>query len=287
MRASTSTPGPTPPPLWEERLSCRYFATFAPRLAHPPHVESPAALAPFADVAVPRNQGRGPLAATWYETAGARGAVLLLHPWVSWGRAYFHRRGRIEALRAAGYHALALDLAGFGESGPPAGFHDHDVEAGLAFLRARVPGLPLHLWGISSGGYWAHPVLSRDGGVAGAMFEDVAVHLLAWSWRMDLAGPLGYRLFPRLFPRSHRFLDLRRHAPLLRVRAAAYVSGERDRGVLPDETRELAALASARCLVVPGAGHLTSIKVAPGDVIDLALQTFALAAEGRPAGPGV
>ncbi len=275
-------PRPTPPPLWEERLSRRFFATFAPRLPHPPHAAPLAALAPFADVAVPRRRGRGPLAATWYETAGARGAVLLLHPWVAWGRAYFHRRGRIEALRAAGYHALALDLAGFGESGPPAGFHHHDVEAGLAFLRARAPGLPLHVWGISSGGYWAHPVLSGEDGVAGAMFEDVAVHLLTWSWRME-PGRFGYRLFRRLFPRSHRFLDLRRHAPHLRVRAAAYVSGERDRGVLAGETRELAALASARCLVVPGAGHLTSIKVAPEGVIGLALQTFAQAEAGRPA----
>lgn len=279
-------PRPAPPPPWEERLSRRFFATFAPRLRHAAHVEPPASLAPFADVAVARRKGRGPLSATWYETAGARGAVLLLHPWVGWGRAYFHRGGRIEALRAAGYHAMALDLAGFGESGPPVGFHHHDVEAGLAFLRAQAPGLPLHVWGISGGGYWAHPVLSRDGGVAGAMFEDVALHLLTWSWRME-PGRIGYRSFRRLFPRSHRFLDLRRHAPLLGVGAAAYVSGERDPGVLPDETRQLAALASARCLVVPGAGHLTSIKVAPDRVIGLALQTFAQAEEAGSACRGM
>ena len=41
----------------------------------------------------------------------ARGAVLLVSPWVPQGQAYFHRRGRIEALRAAGCgQILAVDV---------------------------------------------------------------------------------------------------------------------------------------------------------------------------------
>ena len=69
-------------------------------------------------------------------------------------------------------------------------------------------------------------------------------------------------------------MDLRRHAPHLRARAVAYVSGDRDTGVLAAETAELALQARAHCRVVPDAGHLESIKMAGEEVIRLALETF-------------
>ena len=62
--------------------------------------------------------------------------------------------------------------------------------------------------------------------------------------------------------------------------AASYVSGARDQGVLPSETRELAHLARGRHLVVEGAGHLGVIQGAADQVAALALDTF-LRAEGR------
>jgi pimeloyl-ACP methyl ester carboxylesterase len=198
---------------------------------------------------------------------------------MGWGRAYFHRRGRVQALRRAGYHALAVDLPGFGRSGRPAGLFDLEVEDATAWLRARAAGLPLHVWGVSSGGYWAHPVLSRDDAFAGAMFEDVSPHLFEWSWRMVPWGRPFYAFFRRAFRRTYRFIDMRLHAPSFRVRAAAYVSGELDRGVRPEDTRALAAAAAAEAFIVPRAGHLQAIKSAGGEVIALALATFARAVE--------
>lgn len=273
-------PPPRPPSGWEEKLSLRLFLALAPRLPRIVAPDPPEDLQPFESVVVPREEGRGPLAATWYPVEGpARGAVLLLHPWLAWGQAYFHRQGRIEALRAAGYHALTLDLGGFGGSGPRSGLFDRDVEAGLRLLRERAPGGPLHVWGVSSGGYWAHPVLGRSNGVAGAMFEDVSPHLLEWSWRMAPLGRPFYLLFRSLFRSTHRYLDIRRHAGALTVRAATYVSGERDRGVRPEDTRTLASRAGGRAHIVPGAGHLGSIKIAQDEVIALALDTFRRAEE--------
>jgi pimeloyl-ACP methyl ester carboxylesterase len=267
---------PPRPPAWEERAATRLFLALSPRTRRTRRTlktvqpEPPAALAPWRNVQVPRRDGNSQLAATWYEAAGqARGAVLLVHPWVPAGRAYFHRRGRIPALRAAGYHALALDLGGFGGSTRAPGFFDRDVAAGLAHLRDVAPGLPLHLWGVSSGGYWAHPALTDTGGVAGAMFEDVSPHLLEWSWRVAPWGRPAYL-----------FLDLRRHAAALRLGAAAYVSGGRDRGILPAETRDLAERAGARHLVVPRAEHLGAILEAPDEVVALALSTFEQAEVG-------
>jgi pimeloyl-ACP methyl ester carboxylesterase len=254
-------------------MSC--FLALSPRLARVAQPEPPEWLAPFEHTEVPRRHGLGTLAATWYPAAGnPRGAVLLLHPWLIWGKAYFNLRGRIQALRAAGYHALAFDFGGFGASGPPTVFFDRDVEAALDFLHARAAGLPLYVWGVSSGGYWAHPVLSRTRGVAGAFFEDVSPHLFEWSWRMAPLGRPGYILYRALLAPAHRFLDIRRHAGSMSLGAVTYVSGERDKGVRPQDTLSLAELAGGRSHIVAGAEHLGAIKLAGDEVIGLALDTF-------------
>lgn len=269
---------PPRPPAWQEPLAASLFFRLGPRLPRVVQPEPPEDLRPWEDVLVERGPGIDPLGGTFYPAAGAaRGTVLLLHPWVEWGRSYFHRRWRIEALREAGYHALAVDLGGFGGTRRRPGFLDRDVEAALAFLRQRGGGLPLHVWGVSAGGYWAHPVLSRGNGVLGAMFEDVSPHLLEWSWRVAPWGRPFYLFFRKVFRQSFRFLDLRRHGTALSVKAAAYVSGGEDRGVRPEDTQALAAAVGGRCLIVPGADHLGAIKVANRDILDLALDTFRLA----------
>jgi pimeloyl-ACP methyl ester carboxylesterase len=282
---------PERPSPRQERLSFWLFRNLAPRLPRIDQPEPPAALAPFETVEIERPGRPGRLRGTWFPRnggaearapdgapAGVKGAVLLLPPWIVWGRAYFHRRGRLEALRGAGYHVLTVDFPGFGGSGPPDGFFDRDVADALRFLAARAPGLPLHVWGISSGGYWAHMALSGlepgENGVRSAVFEDVSPHLLEWAGRaMPIARPF-HLLFRTLFPKSFRFFDVRRHAAHLQVAKAAYVSGERDPGVRPEETRELARLAGAEVRIVPNAGHLEAIKLATDEVVALALQTF-------------
>lgn len=273
--ANGASPPQRPGPR-EERHSQRLFFALAPRLSRPEQPDPPESLAPFAFETVQRRDG-GELSATFFpcESSAARGAVLLLHPWLKWGRAYFHRHGRIEALREAGYHALTVDLPGFGKSDPVRGtYHDLAVEDALEHLRAKLPGLPVHVWGVSAGGYWSHPVLARRNGVAGAFFEDVSPHLLEWSWRVAPLGRPCYATFRLIFRHGYRFLDLRGHAPHLQTRRAAYVSGARDRGVRPEDTRTLAEKAGAEHRVIPEADHLDSIKKAPGEVVGLALRTF-------------
>lgn len=277
-------PPPERPSPRQERFSFWLFRNLAPRLPRVEQPEPPAGLAPFETVEIERPGRPGRLRGTWFPRNGGkrvRGAVLLLPPWIEWGRAYFHRRGRLEALRRAGYHVLTVDFPGIGGSGAPAGFFDRDVEDALRFLAARAPGLPLHVWGISSGGYWAHMALSRleDGlepslGVSSAVFEDVSPHLLEWAGRaMPFAKPF-HLLFRTLFPKSYRYFDLRRHAAHLKVAEVAYVSGERDPGIRPEETRELARLAGAEARIIPAAGHLEAIKLATDEVVSLALETF-------------
>lgn len=291
-------PAPDRPSPVVERASFWWFRTFGPRLPTRRQPEPPPSHEPFETVRIERPGRRGGLGGTLFPAGEpgsrrGRGAVLLLPPEVKWGRAYFHRRGRIRALRGAGYHVLTVDLPGRGGSGPPDGFYDRDVEDALRFLGTRAPRLPLHLWGVSAGGFWSHMALSRRDGVCGAMFEDVSPHLLEWAERfMPSARPL-HLLFRTLFPRSVRYLDARRHAPHLRVHRVAYTSGERDLGVRPEETRELARRTGGEVRIIPGAAHLEGIKLAQREIVELALETFRRAEEkqrrepeGKRAGTG-
>jgi len=221
---------------------------------------------------------RDSLAATWYPADAActpvRGAVLLLPPWLAWGRSYFHRRGRIEALRTAGYHALALELP---RSLRAHSFFDLDVEAGLHELQRRAGDLPLHVWGVSAGGYWAHPALARANGVAGAFFEDVAPHLIEWSWRVAPLGRPFYLFFRHILHHSYSYLDMRKHAESFSLKAVTYVGGSADPGVHAADLRELATRARGDYRIVDRAGHLEAIKLANQEVLALALETFARA----------
>ncbi|MFP3941682.1 MAG: alpha/beta hydrolase, partial [Thermoanaerobaculia bacterium] len=289
---------PERPSSLYERVSFGWFSAFAPRLPRIEQPEPPAHLHPCERITIPRPGRSGRLSATWFpahttrdgtQSGLARGAVLLLPPWMQWGRSYFHRRGRIPALRRAGYHVLTVDFPGFGHSGPRAGFYDRDVEAALDHLAARAPGLPVHLWGVSAGGYWSHMVLSRRSGVAGAMFEDVSPHLLEWAGRAQPLLRPAHALFRSIFPKTFRYFDLRRHAPGLQVARAAYTAGGQDPGIPAEQTRELARLAGAELLIVPEAGHLEAIKVAEEEVIALALATFRRAetSEAGASSPGL
>jgi pimeloyl-ACP methyl ester carboxylesterase len=272
---------PPRPPVVEEKAAIRLFLALSPRLPHVAQPDPPDGLRPFEDIRFPRPGGREELRATWYPADPARGeprgGVLLLPPWLPWGRSYFHRRGRIEALRGAGYHVLAFELP---RGLRLDGFFDRDIEAALGELGRRAARLPLHVWGVSAGGYWAHPVLARTDAVAGAFFEDVAPHLIEWSWRVAPLGRPFYLFYRHVLRRSYRFLDMRRHAEAFSLKAVAYVGGAKDRGVRPADTRELATRAGAPCLIAEGAGHLEAIKVANQEVIELALATFARAEEG-------
>lgn len=280
-----AAPPRRPGPI-EDRLGGALFRLVGPRLAKEELPAPPASLQPFEERRLPRIRGRGELSALFLPAEGwTRGGVLFLHPWLPWGRTYFYRRGRLEAARAAGYASLAVDFPGFGGSGSPRGFFDRDVLAAYDALRLEVGDRPIHVWGVSSGGYWAHPVISGATTsafrrppvtVAGAMFEDVSHHLMDWARRVSPAGRAFYRIFQTVVPRAYRYLDLQRHAAARGAGAVSYVSGGKDRGVRPEDTRRLAEAAGGEAFIVPDAPHLGSIKTANLQVIELALRTFAV-----------
>ena len=284
---------PERPGKLEERLGCLLFRAFAPPSGQNGPLPTPPELGPAEELVIPRRHG-GALSATFYPAttvAGgkahgkahgkargkARGGVLLLHPWLAFGKAYFHRRGRIAALREAGYHVFTPDLPGFGTSPRPTFFFDQDLEDALAFCRDRLPGLPVHLWGVSSGGYWSHPLLARDRELRAAVFEDVSPHLLEWSWRMAPWGRPFYLFYRVALRRAYRYLDMRHHAAAFRGKKVLYVGGDADPGIPAASFQQLAAAAGAELLLVPGAEHLQSIKQAQEQILAKALALFARA----------
>lgn len=271
---------PPRPSEWQERAGLRLLGALGPQLPAATRVPAVPALFPYRNLSVRRSHGPGGLSATWYPAhLTPRGAVLLLHPWVAEGAGYFHRKGRIEALRAAGYHALTVDFPGFGGSGRPSGLYDRAVEDALRVLDRLSRGLDLFIWGVGSGGYWAHPAMARTDQVAGAMFEDVPPHLVGWSSRSPAWARPAYLLFKRMLPEVYRYLDARLHAAALDLGAVTYISGALNDTVRPQDTRMLAERAGGSYSIVRGAGHLGSIEVANRAVIRTALETLERAAE--------
>ncbi|MEM9293402.1 MAG: alpha/beta hydrolase [Acidobacteriota bacterium] len=284
---------PQPPRGWQNWVSQRLFSALSPRLKRPNLPPTPERLQPFEEVAIPRRGRGGQLAGIFFPAqpeavdggpeAVHRGAVLLGHPWMEWGQTYFHRRGRIETLRRRGYDVLTYDLSGFGASAAPQGFFQLDVEDALEWLHQRVPQGALHCWGVSSGGYWMHPVLAARRGAAqrvgGAMFEDVSPHLIEWSGNTAPHGIPFYLCFRHVTPTAYRFFDLREHAATFDLAAVSYVVGDQDRGIPTADARELARRSGAEILVVPEAKHLSAIKRAQHEVLALAVETFRKAEE--------
>src|SRR5258708_35851529 len=118
---------PARPPPRQERAALAMFLAFAPRVRGTGGSAPPSELVPFERFEI-RRAGGSPLAATFYPTASpVRGAVLFIHPWLGWGQSYFHRQGRIEEVRASGYHAMTFDLSGFGGGARPRRFFDLDI----------------------------------------------------------------------------------------------------------------------------------------------------------------
>lgn len=91
------------------------------------------------------------LAAIVKRAPDARGVVVCGHPMGLAAKGFWLRNGHADALLAAGYHVLAYDFNGFGES--PSTNFDYPLDALAAghWARKNFPGLPVHALGASFG----------------------------------------------------------------------------------------------------------------------------------------
>lgn len=93
--------------------------------------------------------------------APAKGVVLLCHPLLKYGMAYFFKHHYHLRLNAAGYHVVAFNFKGFGTSQPGGITFADDVLSVTRWIDTAFPCLPVHLFGASFGGYHALHGIAR------------------------------------------------------------------------------------------------------------------------------
>lgn len=270
---------PPPPSRAQERLLGRLLRwSFTQGFAGAPQDPPPPEWGAF-PFGIPRESG-GVLAALLFPHPAPRGVVLLGHPGIPAAKGWFHRSDRIPFVRELGFAAVTFDHGGFGESDPADRLYHAEWADALAWARRRFPDLPIHVWGVSVGGYFAHHALAApdEPGVASAVFEQVAPDLLRYRgpwWRPWRAADAAARL---LSPQARAWLPAEAHALHVKADHVLYVYGDRDAGIPMEDARRMLRAASpvAQRHVVEGAGHLEAWRMG-GDALRKAVAAQLLA----------
>jgi uncharacterized protein len=217
---------------------------------------------PVESVVIPSSSGAR--LAGWFLPGAGRGAVLLLHG-VKSNRLVLVDRMRF--LHDAGYSALAIDFQAHGESTGDVITHGRleslDARSALGWLRARLPGEPVAVLGISMGGAAAliGPPIEADAVIVESVAPDFAG---AVSNRLTLRfGPPG-RLFAPFVLGAMRIaagIDASKLRPIDgigRLHKPIFVmTGAEDQKTTTAEARDLFAAANPpkRYWETPGAQH--------------------------------
>lgn len=214
--------------------------------------------------------------AGWYAPVTPNeGAVLLLHGIKS------NRKSQIERMRlfnSEGYAVLAIDLPAHGESTGSRVTFGHDesraVIAAIKYLRSQNPLARIAIIGQSLGGATAALAgkdLDADAVVLEAVFADIETatsnrlhNYLGWVG--DIAAPILVRAASWRLALSPQALTPAR--TIADVKAAVLIiAGEADMRATPAESQRIfkAAHDPKDFWLVPGAGHVDFLHVAPDD----------------------
>ena len=125
----------------------------------------------YEDVSFPSKDGIT-LKGWWVPAPDAKGSVVLVH---GLNRSRLEMVGKTKFLHDQGWNALLFDLRAHGESGGTMrtlGYLERgDVHAAVELARARTPGPPVVLWGISFGGATAVFTAAEDPQVAAVVCD--------------------------------------------------------------------------------------------------------------------
>lgn len=243
---------------------------------------------PVEAVAIPSSSGAR--LAGWFLPGAGRGAVLLLHGAKS-NRLVLVER--MQFLRGAGYSMLAIDFQAHGESTGDritmGQLESLDARSGLKWLRARLPGEPVAVLGISMGG--AATLIGQPIEADAVIVESVALNsVAAVSNRLALRfGPFA-RLFTPFVLGAMRIAGgieaskLRPIEGIARLHKPIFVmTGAEDQKTTVAEGRALFAAANPpkSYWEMPGAQHI-DLSFAGGDAYRERLLEFLDAALRSP-----
>jgi len=215
---------------------------------------------------------------------GACGVVVLCHPLLRYGYHYFLRGGLARWVAGAGFHAVLFNFQGIGRSALGRLCFADDVVGAVGWARERFPGLPIHLTGLSFGGYHAAHALPRlDGAVAGAVLDSVPPRIGnvfrsgPASWLMRALGRSPWAAATGTWPIAASLARVWQ-TPLL------LVYGDADEYCPPADVRRLAAaVPAARLECLPGTGHLDGFLTRRDAYTSALLGHWGAAAPGVPA----
>ena len=148
----------------------------------------------------------------------AKGAVLMAHPMGAAAKGFWVRNGHAQLLRDAGYHVLAFDLNGFGESTNTNMDYPLDVLAAGQYLDKLFPKLNVAVMGASMGGAMSICAMSEEGHPFKAAIIESAFPTLLDFWSRYPLPSLALKFSKIIYPPGERKLR-----PLL---AAKSLKGE-------------------------------------------------------------
>jgi len=218
-----------------------------------------------------RNPSGARLAGLVGEAEGepALGALVLAHPMGKAAKGFWLRDGHADLFRRAGFHALAFDFNGFGESEPTSFDYPADVLAAGRFLEERYPSLPTGLVGVSLGAGWGLCAMAREGSPYRAAVLEAAFPSLPEFWRHY---PVAYSLLRAsqlVRPAFERGLRPERDAARVLGRPAVLlVYGDADRFTPPAHGERLRraldeAGAAVEMWVLPNVDHALAHRDLP------------------------
>ncbi len=216
-----------------------------------------------------RNPAGAQLAGLVGEAEGSpTGALVLAHPMGRAAKGFWLRSGHGDLFREAGFHVLAFDFNGFGESEPVSFDYPADVLAAGRWVQARYPALPVGLVGISLGAGWGLCAMARGGSPFRAAVLEAAFPTLPDFWRHYPMAYAALRAALLVRPAFERGLRPERDAARLLGRPAVrLLYGRADRYTPPAHgerlLRALDGVADAALWVLPGVDHAGAYREAP------------------------
>lgn len=198
------------------------------------------------------------------------GAVVLAHPMGIAAKGFWLKYGHAELLRRSGFHVLAFDFNGFGESESADFDYPGDVYAAGEFLRERVAPLPVAVLGCSFGAGYAVCAMSRDAQPFRAAVIESAFPSLPYYWRPYRIPYLFLRASQLVYPRFERRLrPLLAAQQLKNAPHVLLIHGSADAVTPPavgEELRDaMSGAATAELWTAAGAVHNLAFQAQPDE----------------------
>jgi uncharacterized protein len=197
------------------------------------------------------------------------GALVLAHPMGKSAKGFWLRYGHAELFRRAGFHVLAFDFNGFGESEAVSFDYPSDGLAAGRFLQARYPSLRVGMVGASAGAGWGLCAMARDGSPYRAAVLEAAFPTLPDFWKHYPVAYALLRASQLVYPTFERRIRPEGDAARLVGRPSVLlVYGSTDRYTPPAHgerlLRAMRGSADAELWVAERVDHTFAYRDAPG-----------------------